>query len=597
MSSQPIAAEPGPPAPAGNGSAPAGSAGPLRHSAWLATEAALWRAIRGGSGVVALLGAPGVGKTLMLDALQHRLRAEGVAAQRLDFGDLASGAETAPVLLVDEAHRIEDVALRALAAADGRIAVLAALPGFAARLEEVPHRVVQLGGLRAEEVEHYVAARLAALEVPASRMGPDAVAALGLESAGVPRLLNVLIGSSLFTAGLEKAEAVSGEHVRSAAGMHALSAVRVRVADAPPARQATRVPARAEAPAAAQPIVAERPASQAAERPVSQAAERPAARAAEPPQAAVAPPDTPVTPASRGLLPWLAAGVVLGLIGAAGAWMMLGPGSAGAVRLGAAREAEAVQVAGAVDQTVAAPSPAAPPPVVQTEAPGVVPALPVAPPARIVLTYPRGDATAAARGEALAVALRASGRNVAAPFPVSQAGGEEVLRYFFLEDRDMALSLGARAGQAPQVHRLGALPDGAPLPRPGTVEWSLPAAGGRAAPREAAVPERAALAAPEPEAPVAGAVVAADRLPLEVELRWRVAAAGPASPCCFVEVMGLEEGAWQEVFSGYAPLPDRHAVPLTAARFYAWRVTLVSRDGPRYAAGRWSRFTVQENGG
>ncbi|MGK7866731.1 hypothetical protein [Falsiroseomonas sp. E2-1-a20] len=572
MCSQPVAAEPGPPPPTGRGAHPGRL---LRHAAWEIAEAALLAAVRQGSGVVALLGGPGVGKTLMLDSLERDLRTDGVVVQRLDFGDAATGAEAAAVLLVDEAGRIDDAGLAALAAAPDQVAVLAALPSFAARLEEVPHRVVRLPGLRAEDVAQYVAARLAALEVPASRMGPDAVAALGLESAGVPRLLNVLIGSSLFTAGLEKAEAVSGEHVRSAAGMHALSAVRVRVSE--PARAAV-APARpaAPVPASAPPVLEAVP-------------EQVPDAMPEPPPAAAAAPQDNAAQRSSGILPWLVAGVVLGLIGAAGAWVMLGPGSAGALRGGAGSEVRPVaQAQGQPDPT--------PPPVVPPEAPDVVPALPVAPPARIVLTYPRGDANAAARGEALAAALRAAGRTVAAPFPVSQAGGEEVLRYFFLEDREMALAIGARAGQAPQAHRLGRVPDGAPLPRPGTVEWALPAPSGRPAARETPVPGLAALAAPEPEAPVPGALLPAARLPLDVELRWRLPAATTASPCCFVEVMGLEEGAWQEVFSGYAPQSGRHAVPVTAARGYAWRVTLVSRDGPRYAAGRWSRFTVVEAG-
>jgi hypothetical protein len=580
MCSQPVAAEPGPPPPTGRGTPPGGL---LRHAAWRATEKALFAAVTQGAGLVALLGGPGVGKTLMLEALERRLRADGLTPQRLDFGDLASPEDAAPVLLVDEAGRIDDQVLAALAAAPDRVAVLAALPGFAARLEGLPHRVVRLPGLRAEDVEHYVTARLAALEVPRARMGPDAVAALGLESAGVPRLLNVLIGSSLFTAGLEKAERVSGDHVRSAAGMHALSAVRVRVAETPQ-RPPVRVvePEREPEPEPElEPVVAEAAVPVVAEMPARNTGR------VEP------------TPArSRGLLPWLAAGVVLGLIGAAGAWVMLGPGSGG--RLLGGREPELRPVALAQAEEAARP-PAPPPPVVPPEAPDVVPALPVAPPARIVLTYPRGDQNAAQRGEALAVALRAAGRTVAAPFPVSQAGGQEVLRYFFLEDREMALAVGAKAGQAPQAHRLGLVPDGAPLPRPGTVEWALPAAGGRAAAREAAVSDTAAASArlpeaPRPEAPAPGAVLAAARLPLEVELRWRVPAATTASPCCFVEVMGLEDGAWQEVFSGYALLPDRHAVPLTSARGYAWRVTLVSREGPRYAAGRWTRFTVQEGG-
>jgi hypothetical protein len=550
----------------------------LRHAAWVTAEAALLQAAREGSGIVALLGAPGVGKTLMLGYLHRSLGEAGIPAQRLDFGDLAGFAEAAPVLLVDEADRMDDATLAALAERQTGVAVLAALPGFATRLEAVPHRVVRLPGLRAEDVEDYVAMRLAALDVPAARLQPEAISVLGLESAGVPRLLNVLIGSSLFTAGLEKAEAVSAEHVRSAANMHALSEVRLRAAEP------TRRPAAPKPPATVQ----ARPPQQA----VVTLPTEPAPHSRDP---ADAPAAADAEPRRRGsgLLPWLAAGAVLGLIGAASAWLMLGPGSGGSVRGGDREVATLARATPAPAQTAAAEA-APPPDPAPAEAPPVLPALPVAPPARIVLTYPRGDAAAAARGDALAALLRGAGRSVAAPFPVAATVGEEVLRYFFLEDRDMALAIGARSGQAPQAHRLGVVPDAAPLPRPGTMEWALPAAGGARLARDVAPPERAALVAPEPVAPPTGSRLAVARLPHGMELRWQATEARAASPCCFVEVMGLEDDAWQEVFSGYALQADRHSVPLTAARPYAWRVTLVSRDGPRYAAGRWSHFTLTQ---
>ncbi|NKC30273.1 ATP-binding protein, partial [Falsiroseomonas selenitidurans] len=219
----------------------------LRHAGWSEAWGALLAALAEGPGVVALLGPPGVGKTMMLGELERRLRQAGPGVHRVDFGDLA-GPPAPGVLLVDEAERIGAPALEALARQTAGVAVLAALPGFAQRLQGLAHRRVILRPVRAGEVPAYVAARLAQLGVPSARLAPDGVAALGAASGGVPRLLNMLLGSALFTAGLDGAARVGAAQVQAAAAMLTLPK---------PQRGAPRpAPALASPPASAHPATA-----------------------------------------------------------------------------------------------------------------------------------------------------------------------------------------------------------------------------------------------------------------------------------------------------------------------------------------------------
>jgi len=506
-------------------------------------------------GIIALLGAAGVGKTALLGALAAQLRAQGQAPQLVACGDLLT-SPLPPLLLVDEADRIDDTMLAALAREDG-VAVLAALPGFATRLAELPHRLVRLGGLLEEEVPAYVAARLATLRLPADRIAAAALTELAEASAGVPRRLNVLIGSSLFMAEMESAPQVSAAHVQAAAEMHAL----------------------------------------------------PLPEATAPGQALILPPETmlaagaphpePAAPPPPRRLGW----IVAGLLAAAALGLALLPEAPPppAPAVAAASTAPTTQLPPPLPAPPL-PNPPLPNPPLPTQAlpaPPLpaqtlpAPPPPTQPPPRLVLTYPRGNAAAAARSADLAARLREAGVAAGAPFPVSAGVEADQLRYFFPQDRALAQDLAAAAGQAGVAMQRGAVPPGAPLPRPGTLEWAVSAnpAGGIPASQPAPLPPAPTLAVPVPHQPPDGAVLPAASLP--VQLTWLGLETAEA-PCCFIEVLSqAADLTWQEVFAGLPDAADRHLLSLPAPADYAWRVLHVSREGPRYAASPWSRFTLR----
>jgi len=230
--------------------------------------------------------------------------------------------------------------------------------------------------------------------------------------------------------------------------------------------------------------------------------------------------------------------------------------------------------------------------------------LPGPPSARVVLVHPIGDAAAAARANRLLAALRQAGLPVAAPFPVPRTEEGDRLRYFFHEDHATAVSVANLTGNAAIVPRLATLPHGAPLPRPGTVEWVLPrgaAAQPVDAPREPPASAPPPMPTVIPLQPARGDVIDAPAWPFDAALGW-APPLSEAQPCCFVEVHVLITPAeassaagaiWREVFSGYAADPGGLVVRLDAPGVYAWRVLGVAPGVPRYSTGPWSRFTVR----
>lgn len=167
-----------------------------------------------------LLGLPGTGKTLLLQDLAQKLRHEGWSVRLVERGDALHPALRADVLLVDEAGRMGADALARLCATDMPF-VLAALPGFTERLAGLPRPVtpVTLEPLPPEEIARFVATRLSAAGRPGDMLEPDAVLALARHSAGLLRLVNVLAGSAVFLAELERTPRVGRRHVEEAASL------------------------------------------------------------------------------------------------------------------------------------------------------------------------------------------------------------------------------------------------------------------------------------------------------------------------------------------------------------------------------------------
>jgi hypothetical protein len=191
----------------------------VAHPGWRQARAEALAALGRGE-VVALLGLPGTGKTLLLRDMVQRLRHEGRSVHFVESGDALNPGSGTDVLLIDEAERMDADALVRLCATATPF-VLAALPSFKERLAGLPRPLtaVALQPLPAEEVARFIAARLAAAGRRRDMLEPDAVLALARHSGGLLRLVNVLGGAALFLAERQQAPRVARRHVDEAAAM------------------------------------------------------------------------------------------------------------------------------------------------------------------------------------------------------------------------------------------------------------------------------------------------------------------------------------------------------------------------------------------
>ncbi|HEY8612203.1 MAG TPA: hypothetical protein VIL69_13015 [Roseomonas sp.] len=190
------------------------------HSGWEEARSRAAQAVDAGARVVAVIGAAGTGKTLLLTELADMLRDRhpGVRLLRTPHHpDRAAAATSEAILLLDEADRASDAELAAFLGAGPRI--LAGLPPLLHRLEALGHAVavVQLVPIARPELPGFIAARVTAAGYPADLLTPDAVEELAERSGGVPRLINVLTAAAAFAASLENAPHVTARHVAEAA--------------------------------------------------------------------------------------------------------------------------------------------------------------------------------------------------------------------------------------------------------------------------------------------------------------------------------------------------------------------------------------------
>ncbi len=464
----------------------------VAHHGWIQARERALSAVLTGYGLVLVLGAPGTGKTLLLQEIARTLRASGTDVLLLPRGDLVTDATEAGmakdgvgrrrVVLIDEADRMTAAALDHL----GKLGTCAfMLAGTRDPGDEQPEgslmaaaTVVRLAALPPGEVGAFVAARLAQSGLDADLLTEDAVTQLCRHSGGMPRMLNMLAGAALFLARAERAHRVEAAHVDQAAALRdGIEETDVAASAAPampgviPCRRAEPSPSPATVPAAA------------------------CLAATEPPPS---PAGSVQAPRRRRIAALgLAAGVAAACVGIvvvqhrdharhASPPMVAGQQAAAPPIPPAPapqREAAAiVRPATATAQSkIAAPSPASRvvPPVPSTDLLGTAPeqpepqALPSGTPAHVLVRYARGSADTTAWAGHVANTLHAAGLAVDALVPVAPSDARPGARYFFAEDQAAADAVLRAAGLAGK----GTLADArrlATLPRPGLIELTVP---------------------------------------------------------------------------------------------------------------------------
>jgi hypothetical protein len=177
-----------------------------------------------GTSLVVVSGAPGTGKTWLLDKTARLCTEKGLSVRREDRGDLIDIAltDTCDVLLVDEADSASPELLEQLMEARGsrkrrHTIVLMCLPGSVMRFDRVGRYppLLQLLPLADDEAREF-------LEGGARSIGRsalfirDAARLMVAQSAGSPRLLRRNASLAYFAAASEGRTVISSEHVSQA---------------------------------------------------------------------------------------------------------------------------------------------------------------------------------------------------------------------------------------------------------------------------------------------------------------------------------------------------------------------------------------------
>lgn len=396
----------------------------VAHPQWQAALRTVEHALRH-PGIVAVVGLPGTGKTLLLHAVAQRLRAAGRVPALLRAGS-PSDVQAPDVILIDEADQLTPDMFDALVQY-GRPVAMAGPPDLPHRLARLRASltVVTLAPLRPDEAAMFLEAQLSAAGQPARLLHRDAVRMLIQRSRGVPRELQMLAGLSVFVARLTEADQVTAAHVEQAALVqHGTTPEDGAAGD----------------------DTADDTGADALPRP-------PAPR----------PPTAARSSAFSGVLPGWRTTLALGTLGVLGAaaWVVLPH------EIPFLPKRPAMQAA----------QPAEPPPG-PTAATSQMPMPPVVP-VHIVVAYPPGSAEAAQRAAGLTGMLRSFGYQVAA-LESNAVRNESGVSYAFAEDEQTAVALARVLGLSVRELRPAA------LPRPGTIRVAVtPAAPRRPGPARA----------------------------------------------------------------------------------------------------------------
>jgi hypothetical protein len=165
-------------------------------------------------------GAPGTGKSWLLNKVQQVCSTKNLSVRREDRGDLIDVvlADTCDVLLVDEADSVSPELLEQLMAASGfrkkpRTIMLMCLPGSVSRFDRVGRYppLVQLLPLSEDEAREF-------LEAGAKSIGrtglftPEAAQLVVERAGGSPRLLRRNASLAYFAAASDRQARISAEH-------------------------------------------------------------------------------------------------------------------------------------------------------------------------------------------------------------------------------------------------------------------------------------------------------------------------------------------------------------------------------------------------
>ncbi len=216
---------PDPSCPAPASAAKGGPDAPVQHPGWCeAYDGLMIELVTGltaGPAFLALLGPAGTGKTWMLQAAAADLRRRGQPVILVRRGELPIEVFPGTAVLVDEAARMDDGQLARLAAVRDASVVLADLPAFAARLEQLarPPTIVPLAPLSPGDMPEFVAAWLAARGLPAGVVAHPAISRLFDHSGGIPRLVVQLLRAALAVHGEMGAAGIGADAVDEMAAL------------------------------------------------------------------------------------------------------------------------------------------------------------------------------------------------------------------------------------------------------------------------------------------------------------------------------------------------------------------------------------------
>ncbi|HSU04394.1 MAG TPA: ATP-binding protein, partial [Acetobacteraceae bacterium] len=114
----------------------------IAYPAWSKARETILARANAGPALIALLGPPGTGKTVLLRDLATTFGERGRAVCRLDFPDCAAEVGSAAIVLVDEADRLSASRLDELRNPGDVAVVVAALPESRERFECYPDATI-----------------------------------------------------------------------------------------------------------------------------------------------------------------------------------------------------------------------------------------------------------------------------------------------------------------------------------------------------------------------------------------------------------------------------------------------------------------------